>query len=40
MLFKERMEEDVKYAREESLRKDVYIIIKIFGVVIGEKGAY
>lgn len=39
MPFDERMQEDVKYAREANIHKDLYIILKTFGVVISGKGA-
>lgn len=39
MPFDERMQEDVKYAREANIRKDLMIIFKTFGVVISGKGA-
>ena len=39
MPFDERMQEDVRYARESNIRRDLCIIFRTFGVVISGKGA-
>ena len=39
MPFDERMQEDVRYARDACVRKDLLIILKTFGVIISGKGA-